>query len=162
MLIIMHFYPFRQVSHTILINSYFIFIYFNRKMEWDVNMGSFTVARAIIVRLLFACHGLVSIWLLYQVTQEPRFWYLAASFGFLLVETTVTLVRKQGKEWKWWGFFVIGYWIGQRPSYTRISLSILKFGHPPLPPPLFDKRYWKRYLLLMEFKVKYLIIFDLL
>lgn len=137
MLIIMHFYPFRQVSHTILINSYFIF--FNRKMEWDVNMGSFTVARAIIVRLLFACHGLVSIWLLYQVTQEPRFWYLAASFGFLLVETTVTLVRKQGKEWKWWGFFVIGYWIGQRPSYTRISLSILKFGHPPLPPPFSIK-----------------------
>lgn len=32
---------------------------------------------------------------------RARFWYLAASFGFLLVETTVTLVRKQGKEWKW-------------------------------------------------------------
>jgi len=64
--------------------------------------SSLTIVRAVFVRLLFACHGLVSIWRLYCVTKDKRFWYLAGSLGLLLVETTITLVKKLGKEWKWY------------------------------------------------------------
>ncbi|XP_022342266.2 transmembrane protein 26-like [Crassostrea virginica] len=90
------------------------------------DMGSFTIARAIIVRLLFACHGLVSIWLLNQVTQEPRFWYLSTSFGFLLVETTITLVRKQGKEWKWFCPSVLIYLTMTVPAIWFLELHELE------------------------------------
>lgn len=63
--------------------------------------SSLTIVRAIIVRLLFTCHGLVAMWRLYYVTKEPRFWYFATALGLLLVETTVTLIKRGGKEWKW-------------------------------------------------------------
>ena len=53
------------------------------------------------MRLLFAVHGLISIWLLVSVTQNTRYWYMASSMGLLLVEMTITLGKKGGKEWKW-------------------------------------------------------------
>ncbi|XP_061197982.1 transmembrane protein 26-like [Saccostrea echinata] len=89
-------------------------------------MGSCTIVRAIVVRLLFACHGLVSIWLLNKVTQESRFWYLATSFGFLLVETTITLVRKQGKEWKWFCPSVLIYLTMTVPAIWFLELHELE------------------------------------
>ena len=64
-------------------------------------MSCVSAARAILVRLLFAVHGLISIWLLVSVTQNTRYWYMASSMGLLLVEMTITLGKKGGKEWKW-------------------------------------------------------------
>ena len=64
-------------------------------------MSFVSAARAILVRLLFAVHGLTSIWLLVSVTQESRYWYMASGMGLLLLEMTVTLGKKGGKEWKW-------------------------------------------------------------
>ncbi|PVD36910.1 hypothetical protein C0Q70_03903 [Pomacea canaliculata] len=64
-------------------------------------MSWLSVARAVVVRLMFAVHGLVSIWRLAVVTHEIRFWYLATVLGVLLLEMTVTLGKKGGKEWKW-------------------------------------------------------------
>ncbi|KAL8584098.1 hypothetical protein ACOMHN_011713 [Nucella lapillus] len=64
-------------------------------------MSWVSVTRAIMVRLLFAVHGLVSIWLLVTVTRDNRFWYMASGLGVLLMEMTITLGKKGGKEWKW-------------------------------------------------------------
>ncbi|XP_076472640.1 transmembrane protein 26-like [Babylonia areolata] len=64
-------------------------------------MSWVSVARAVLVRLLFAVHGLISIWLLATVTREARYWYMASGMGLLLLEMTVTLGKKGGKEWKW-------------------------------------------------------------
>ncbi|XP_076451190.1 transmembrane protein 26-like [Babylonia areolata] len=64
-------------------------------------MSCVSVARAVLVRLLFAVHGLVAIWLLVTVTREDRFWYMASGMGLLVLEMTITLGKKGGKEWKW-------------------------------------------------------------
>lgn len=60
-----------------------------------------TIIRAVSVRLLFAAHGVVSIWRLFVVAQDPRYWYLATALGLLFIEAVVTLAKKGGKEWKW-------------------------------------------------------------
>jgi len=67
-------------------------------------MGWFIVARAIIVRLVFAAHGLIAIWLLSAVTRNPTHWYMVTALTGLLLETLVTLYVKRGQEWKWYDF----------------------------------------------------------
>jgi hypothetical protein len=64
-------------------------------------MGHISVARALSVRLLFASHGVVSIWRLADVTNDNKFWYLSGTLALLLLEALITLVKRQGKEWKW-------------------------------------------------------------
>ncbi|KAK7496766.1 hypothetical protein BaRGS_00011975 [Batillaria attramentaria] len=64
-------------------------------------MACFSVARAVLVRLLFAVHGVVSIWRLATVTDDVRYWYLASVLGLYLFEMSITLGKKRGKEWKW-------------------------------------------------------------
>ena len=65
-------------------------------------MGYISVTRAVGVRLLFASHGVVSIWRLADVSNDERFWYLAGTLGLLFIESLVTLVKRQGKEWQWY------------------------------------------------------------
>ncbi|CAL1541606.1 unnamed protein product, partial [Lymnaea stagnalis] len=64
-------------------------------------MGYMSVFRAIMVRLMFTSHGVISIWRLTIATHEPCYWYVALVLCLLLVEMTVTLGKKAGKEWKW-------------------------------------------------------------
>ena len=59
------------------------------------------MTRAVGVRLLFASHGVVSIWRLADVSDDGRCWYLAATLGLLFLESLVTLVKRDGKEWQW-------------------------------------------------------------
>ncbi|XP_071147486.1 transmembrane protein 26-like isoform X1 [Mytilus edulis] len=87
--------------------------------------SSLTILRAVFVRLLFACHGLVSIWRLYYVTKDSRYWYLATSLGLLLVETTVTMVKKLGKEWKWFCPSVFIYMTSTVPAIWFLELHEL-------------------------------------
>lgn len=87
--------------------------------------SSLTIVRAVFVRLLFACHGVVSIWRLYYVTKDKRYWYLATSLGLLLVETTVTLVKKLGKEWKWFCPSVFIYMMSTVPAIWFLELHEL-------------------------------------
>ena len=61
----------------------------------------FTISRAVFVRILFAAHGLFSIYHLYNVTQDPNKWYLTTALMGLLMETSITIYRKRGQEWKW-------------------------------------------------------------
>ena len=64
-------------------------------------MGWFIVTRAILVRGLFALHGLIAIMLLSSVTGDPTNWYMSTALTGLLLETFVTLYKKRGQEWKW-------------------------------------------------------------
>lgn len=61
----------------------------------------FTISRAVFVRMMFAVHGLFSIYRLYVVTQDPNKWYLTTALMGLLMETSITIYRKRGQEWKW-------------------------------------------------------------
>lgn len=64
-------------------------------------MGQLSIYRALSVRLLFASHGIVSIWRLADVTHNHTYWYLASTLSLLIVEFAVTILKKKGKEWKW-------------------------------------------------------------
>ncbi len=64
-------------------------------------MACMVILRAIFVRLLFACHGLIGIWRLYAVTMDPRYWLITTALVGLLGETILTMYKKKGNEWKW-------------------------------------------------------------
>jgi hypothetical protein len=64
-------------------------------------MSWVSIGRAVLVRLLFAVHGLICVWLLVSVTHDMRYWYMACVMWLLLLEMAVTLGKKGGKEWKW-------------------------------------------------------------
>ena len=66
-----------------------------------VVMGWFIVARAIVVRLVFALHGVLAIWHLTVVKGNTTHWGMTAALTGLLLETAVTLYVKRGEEWKW-------------------------------------------------------------
>ncbi|KAK7093206.1 transmembrane protein 26-like [Littorina saxatilis] len=85
-------------------------------------MSCVAIARAILVRLLFAVHGLVAVWLLANVTKEPRYWYIASALGLLLLELTITLGKKGGKEWKWFCPSVFIYLLCMVPAIWFLEL----------------------------------------
>jgi len=77
--------------------------------HWTINFKMpeckeyFSVAplKAIIVRLVFAVHSLVSIYRVVEAYQNPYYWLLLISLVGLLIETVITLVKRAGKEWTW-------------------------------------------------------------
>lgn len=56
--------------------------------------------KAVITRLVFACHGIIAIW---QVTlfNGIEYWYLASPIILLIFEGVFTLTIKESQEWKW-------------------------------------------------------------
>ncbi|XP_060585684.1 transmembrane protein 26-like [Ruditapes philippinarum] len=85
-------------------------------------MGHISVARALSVRLLFASHGVVSIWRLADVTNDNKFWYLSGTLALLLLEALITLVKRQGKEWKWFCPSVFIYLLTSVPAIWFLEL----------------------------------------
>ncbi|CAG5124561.1 unnamed protein product [Candidula unifasciata] len=89
-------------------------------------MGYLSVFRAIAVRLMFTAHGVISIWRLTTATREPRYWYLAVVLCLLLVEMTITLGKKAGKEWKWFCPSVFIYLMCIVPTIWFLKLHELE------------------------------------
>ncbi|XP_075989626.1 transmembrane protein 26 [Anticarsia gemmatalis] len=56
--------------------------------------------KAVITRLVFACHGIIAIW---QVTlfKDDEYWFLASPILLLIFEGVFTLTIKENQEWKW-------------------------------------------------------------
>ncbi|XP_049884489.1 transmembrane protein 26 [Pectinophora gossypiella] len=57
--------------------------------------------KAVITRLVFACHGIIAIWQVTVFKDSNEFWYLASPILLLLVEGVFTLTIKENQEWKW-------------------------------------------------------------
>ncbi|GFS06402.1 transmembrane protein [Elysia marginata] len=89
-------------------------------------MGYIAVVRAIAVRLLFAAHGVISIWRLALITDDLRFWYLGLVLCLLLVEMTITLGKKAGQEWKWFCPSVFIYLLCIVPTIWFMELHELE------------------------------------
>ncbi|KAH9510390.1 Transmembrane protein 26 [Bulinus truncatus] len=89
-------------------------------------MGYLTVCRAVIVRLMFACHGIISIWRLTLATREPRYWYVGLVLCLLFIEMMVTLGKKAGKEWKWFCPSVFIYLLCIVPTIWFLELYELE------------------------------------
>ncbi|RUS91057.1 hypothetical protein EGW08_001185 [Elysia chlorotica] len=90
------------------------------------SMGYLAVARAIVVRLTFAAHGIISIWRLAVITQDHGYWYLGLVLCLLLVEMTVTLGKKAGQEWKWFCPSVFIYLLCIVPTIWFMELHELE------------------------------------
>lgn len=105
-------------------------------------MRCMTICRALFVRVLFAIHGMIAIWRLYMVIGEIWCWYLSAALLGLFIETTVTLIKKRGKEWKWWVLNFQTFWQWKNTCFqfsifqnkgkseqTKIKKSTFKYGN---------------------------------
>ena len=57
--------------------------------------------KAIIVRLVFAIHSLVSIYRVVEAYQNTYYWLLLLTLLGLLIETVITLIYRAGNEWTW-------------------------------------------------------------
>ena len=58
-------------------------------------------AKAILARLLFAFHGLATIWRVADVCNKDEFYLLSLPLGFLVVEFLITTFYTKSGEWKW-------------------------------------------------------------
>ncbi len=63
---------------------------------------------ALLVRVLYAAHCVLTIWRLYDydkekddIKEDGRYWILFGLVSLLVVETIYVVVRRNGKEWKW-------------------------------------------------------------
>ncbi|KAJ8320475.1 hypothetical protein KUTeg_002062 [Tegillarca granosa] len=91
-------------------------------------MRCVTIIRALLVRIMFAGHGVIAIWRLYMVIQETWCWYLSGAIGFLVIETIVTLYKNNGKEWKWFCPSVFFYLGSVVPSIWFLELHQINEG----------------------------------
>ncbi|XP_052746011.1 transmembrane protein 26 [Bicyclus anynana] len=57
--------------------------------------------KAVITRLVFACHGIIAIWQVTVFKNNNEFWYLASPILLLVFEGVFTLTIKENQEWKW-------------------------------------------------------------
>ncbi|XP_072947091.1 transmembrane protein 26 [Epargyreus clarus] len=57
--------------------------------------------KAVITRLVFACHGIIAIWQVTVFKDSIEYWYLASPILLLIVEGVFTLTIKENQEWKW-------------------------------------------------------------
>ncbi|CAG9577534.1 unnamed protein product [Danaus chrysippus] len=57
--------------------------------------------KAVITRLVFACHGIIAIWQVTLFKDSLEYWYLASPILLLIVEGVFTLTIKENQEWKW-------------------------------------------------------------
>jgi len=98
-----------------------------RRISADRVMGGecFTISRAVFVRMMFTAHGLFSIYRLYVVTQDPNKWYLTTALMGLLMETSITIYRKRGQEWKWSVTLEIFFWLHQPAVRTAVTLTVM-------------------------------------
>ncbi|XP_053622696.1 transmembrane protein 26 isoform X2 [Plodia interpunctella] len=57
--------------------------------------------KAVITRLVFACHGIIAIWQVTLFKNNIEYWYLASPILLLIFEGIFTLTIKENQEWKW-------------------------------------------------------------
>lgn len=59
------------------------------------------IVKALLTRLIFASHIMVSVWWVVQVTLRKDMWYLGFFDAFLFLETLFSLFFRRGQEYKW-------------------------------------------------------------
>ncbi|XP_033898636.1 transmembrane protein 26 [Acipenser ruthenus] len=81
---------------------------------------------ATLSRVLFAVHGVVTVWRVVSVKGDPIYWLLLIGVGLLGVEMAVTLKRTQNGEWKWFSPMVFLYLSTVIPSIWFLELNLLQ------------------------------------
>ncbi|XP_068179955.1 transmembrane protein 26 [Antennarius striatus] len=84
------------------------------------------VLLALLSRFLFAVHGVVTVWRVVAVKEEPLYWLLLTGVALLGVEMSVTLKCTRNAEWKWFSPMVFLYLSTVIPSIWFLELSLLQ------------------------------------
>ncbi|XP_054465770.1 transmembrane protein 26 [Anoplopoma fimbria] len=85
---------------------------------------------ALLSRFLFAVHGVVTVWRVVAVKEEPLYWLLLTGVALLGVEMAVTLKCTRNAEWKWFSPMVFLYLSTVIPSIWFLELSLLQSKLP--------------------------------
>ncbi|KAM7404386.1 hypothetical protein PAMP_011734 [Pampus punctatissimus] len=85
---------------------------------------------ALLSRFLFAAHGVVTVWRVVAVKDEPLYWLLLTGVALLGVEMAVTLKCTRNAEWKWFSPMVFLYLSTVIPSIWFLELSLLQSKLP--------------------------------
>uniref|UniRef100_H3D009 Transmembrane protein 26 n=1 Tax=Tetraodon nigroviridis TaxID=99883 RepID=H3D009_TETNG len=88
------------------------------------------VLLALLSRFLFAVHGVVTVWRVVAVKQEPLYWLLLTGVALLGLEMAVTLKCTRNAEWKWFSPMVFLYLSTVIPSIWFLELSLLQSKAP--------------------------------
>ncbi|XP_051280868.1 transmembrane protein 26 [Dicentrarchus labrax] len=88
------------------------------------------VLLALLSRFLFAVHGVVTVWRVVAVKEEPLYWLLLTGVALLGVEMAITLKCTQNAEWKWFSPMVFLYLSTVIPSIWFLELSLLQSKLP--------------------------------
>ncbi|XP_051913353.1 transmembrane protein 26 isoform X1 [Hippocampus zosterae] len=87
----------------------------------------FNILLAVLSRVLFFIHGIVTVWRVVAV-KGPVYWVLLVGVSLLAVEIAITLKFTKNAEWKWFSPMVFLYLCTVVPSIWVLELSLLK-GH---------------------------------
>ncbi|CAH2083350.1 unnamed protein product [Euphydryas editha] len=87
--------------------------------------------KAVITRLVFACHGIIAIWQVTFLKDNLEYWYLASPIILLIFEGVFTLTIKENQEWKWFCPSVFIYLVLVVPAIWlmelhKVDLRLLK------------------------------------
>ncbi|XP_073966472.1 transmembrane protein 26 isoform X2 [Choristoneura fumiferana] len=78
--------------------------------------------KAVITRLVFACHGIIAIWQVNFLKDDITYWYLASPILLLIFEGVFTLTIKENQEWKWFCPSVFLYLVLVVPAIWLLEL----------------------------------------
>ncbi|KAI8480906.1 transmembrane protein 26, partial [Branchiostoma belcheri] len=107
----------------------------------DVINTSFNIFKAILTRLLFSLHAIITIWRTEENTGQPLFWLFCLPLYFLLVEGVITIKKRKGLEWKWFCPSVLFYLMSVIPSLWVLEFDIMykRFKSPDECPKFFPQ-----------------------
>ncbi|XP_066279777.1 transmembrane protein 26-like [Branchiostoma lanceolatum] len=107
----------------------------------DVINTSFNIFKAILTRLLFSLHAIITIWRTEENTGQPLFWLFCLPLYFLLVEGVITIKKRKGLEWKWFCPSVLFYLMSVIPSLWVLEFDIMykRFKSPEECPMFFSQ-----------------------
>ncbi|XP_028664078.1 transmembrane protein 26-like [Erpetoichthys calabaricus] len=91
---------------------------------------AFNLAVAILSRILFTVHGILTVWRVVAVKRNPIFWLLLAGVALLMVEMVATLKFTHKGEWKWFSPMVFLYLSTVIPSIWFLEIDMLQSKQP--------------------------------
>ncbi|XP_061700965.1 transmembrane protein 26 isoform X2 [Syngnathoides biaculeatus] len=83
------------------------------------------IVLALLSRILFAVHGIVTVWRVVLV-RGPMYWLLLLGITLLAIELAITLKYTRNAEWKWFSPMVFLYLCTVVPSIWVLELSLLE------------------------------------
>nr|XP_004227132.1 transmembrane protein 26-like [Ciona intestinalis] len=79
---------------------------------------------ALVVRVIFALHCVVSAWRVVIAYNNTLYWLLVLLLIGLCIETVVTLILNGGQEWKWFSPGIFCYLVAAIPSLWLLELQL--------------------------------------